>query len=451
MNRKPLIAIAAFAVLGLIAVFSLRQPEKGDSAAEHQRPLGKIDATALDTLEITRGGVKAAIKRDGGKYSVTAPVAYAGDESAIKSAFEQVEKLELGDLVTENKAKQAEFELDDAKAIHVVAKSAKGGDKVLADFLVGKIVGLGTMVRLAGKDPIWQASSGVRAAFDHPAADWRDRGITTFRSDDAETLTVKAKDGTEAVVKRVGAASEDKWELVSSVPKLGPADKLDKTVPSGIVSTLSSWKTNDFADGVAPAASGLDAPSLTITVALKGGKTVTVLVGGKKGEEDFYVKSADAPQVFLVKKFNIERVAKRPVEFKDKTLCDLAEADLAEIAVTNGADSYTLAHAGGAWKATKPAKLELDPARTPTLGAAFKDWKATGIAEETPAAAGLAKPRATVSAKATKGAPCSVKVGDETKDKQSVFVQSTKGPDVYLAPKWSLDRLLVKVDDLKKK
>jgi hypothetical protein len=41
-------------------------------------------------------------------------------------------------------------------------------------------------------------------------------------------------------------------------------------------------------------------------------------------------------------------------------------------------------------------------------------------------------------------------VGDESKDKLSSFVMTGKGPDIYLAPKWTVDRILVKVDDLKK-
>ena len=49
-----------------------------------------------------------------------------------------------------------------------------------------------------------------------------------------------------------------------------------------------------------------------------------MLIGKKKGEEDFYVKRADAPQVFLVKKYNLERINKRPIEFRDKTICNLA-------------------------------------------------------------------------------------------------------------------------------
>jgi hypothetical protein len=451
MNRKSLTAVGVFVVLGLVALVALRQPEKGERATDRERPLAKISAAELDTLQITRGGATTVVKREAGKLTVTAPVNYPGDDTGGKAAFEAVEKLTLADLVTENKAKQAEFEVDDAKAIHVVAKAEKAGGKVLADFFVGKVVGAGTMVRLAGKDEIWQASGGLRGAFDREPADWRDRSITTFSTADAEMLTVKAKDGTVAIVKRVGAPNDDKWELVTSVPKLGPADKLDNSVPVGIISTLASWKANGFVDGAPPKDGGFDAPRFTITIALKGGKTVTVLIGNKKGEDDTYVKAGDAPQIFIVKKFNLDRLAKRPVEFKDKTVCDLAEGDLAEVAVVNGADSFTLSHAAGAWKATKPAGLVVDPSHTTSIGSGFKDWKGSGLSEESAATAGLAKPRATITAKSTKGVTCALKIGADAPDKQNTFAQTAKGPDVYLLPKWSVDRVLVKVADLKKK
>jgi hypothetical protein len=90
---------------------------------------------------------------------------------------------------------------------------------------------------------------------------------------------------------------------------------------------------------------------------------------------------------------------------------------------------------------------------TPIAGA-FKEWKGSGFAEDqSPKANGLAKPAAVIAIKgkaAGKPAVCTVKVGEETKDKLSYFVVGAKTPDVYLAPKWSVDRVLVKVDDLKK-
>jgi hypothetical protein len=44
---------------------------------------------------------------------------------------------------------------------------------------------------------------------------------------------------------------------------------------------------------------------------------------------------------------------------------------------------------------------------------------------------------------------CTIKIGAESTDKVNVF--AAEGPDVFVVPKWSVDRLLVKVDDLKKK
>jgi len=76
-----------------------------------------------------------------------------------------------------------------------------------------------------------------------------------------------------------------------------------------------------------------------------------------------------------------------------------------------------------------------------------------GFAEDaTPKTNGLAKPQATIVAKG-KGKPpatCTIKVGEETKDKLNYYVMTGKGSEVYLAPKWNVDRVLVKLDDLKK-
>jgi Domain of unknown function (DUF4340) len=251
------------------------------------------------------------------------------------------------------------------------------------------------------------------------------------------------------VVKSEGG---DKWSVVESTQ---PVPKLDGSVPTGIVSALASLVTNEFADAAKPADTGLDNPSSTVTVSLKGGKTVAVLIGNKKGDDDFYVKTPESPQVYLVKRYNIDRLMKRPIDFRDKALCDIAESDLVDVSVTNDKDSYALVRdpAKHEWKATKPAGVTLDPAKVTPIAAAFKDWKAVGFAEDQdPKANGLAKPKATITAHGKdKKAVCVLKIGAETKDKVNYAAQSATSPDVVLVAKWAADRLLPKVDDLKKK
>lgn len=445
MNKKTLIALGAFVVLGLIAIVALRQPEKGERASDHPRPLPVINPVEVTTLEVTKGGATTTIKNEGGIYKVTAPVNYPADASTSKTAFEALGRMDITDLVTSQPDKQAEFEVDDKSGVHVVAKH---DGKVLADFIIGKAMGAGTMIRLAGSNDVWRASGITKFAFDKGTTDWRDKGIVTFTAADAEKLDVTDKDGAKISLKKAGTkvGNDDKWDVVSSTVKI---DKLDYAVPNGIVSALASWKANDFADGATPAQAGLDAPRLKVTVGLKGGQSVTALIGGKKGD-DTYVKKADAPQTFLVKQFNLNRVDKRPVEFRDKTLCDLTADNLGEISVSAGDKSYTLVKSGSDWKATKP-KLDVDSAKVTPIASAFKDWKATSFADDQSLKDnGLAKPK-TISAKAKSGKEtCVVHVGDQTKDKANYYVTKDKGSDVLLAPKWAVDRIMVKPDDLKK-
>jgi hypothetical protein len=454
MNRKTLLAGAVFAGLLLITLFVLRAPEKGTRTGEGERPIAAIGEGKADTLEITKDGKKTVVKRDGAGFKVTEPVPYPADVDAAKQAFEAVEKLEFGSIVTDQKSKHDEYEVG-AKSPRVVAKK---GDKVLADFRVGKMANNQTLIRKEGSDQVWQAVGSIKWQLDKDSAGFRDKSITTFDQNDVERLEVVSKTGGKIVLSKAGktdagAGQGDAWKVVESTAKVEP---FDKSVPADLVSALYSFKANDFADGVSPSDSGLDDPALTVTVGLKGDKKQTVLIGKKKGEEDFYVKKADSPQVFLVKKYNLERINKRPVDFREKTICNLNTDSLTQVAVNRPTDGFTLAKdpkktGDEAWKLAKPAGVTLDTSKVNNIVSAFKDWKASGFAEDdAPAATGLAKPSATVVASA-KGGSCNVKVGNETSDKQSYYVAAAGAADVFVAPKWSVDRVLVKLDDLKKK
>ena len=453
MNRKTLVAGGVFAVLLVAAVAVLRSPEKGSRTGEAPRPVPKL--ADVDTLEVTKGGATTVIKKEGSTYKVVKPVAYAADQEAAKQAFESLEKLEFDGLVSDQKSKHDEFEVG-ANGVRVVAKK---GDKTLADLRIGKVNNNATMVRVEGKDEVWKAVGFLKYQYDKDPSGWRDKSITTFDEKDADRIEITPKAGGKIVLAKAqpkdGGAADTDWHVVESTVKVDP---VDKTVAPGIVSALYAWKANDFADGAKPADTGLDAPENTITVGLKGGKKVTVLVGKKKGDEDYYVKTADNPQVFLVKKYNIERVNRRPIDFREKTICNLNDAEITEVAVARDKDAYTLAKQPGktgddAWKVTKPSGVTLDTTKVNAIVGAFKDWKATSFAEDgSPKTTGLAKPTATITAKSNvKGSGCVLKVGAETSDKQNSYVERAGTSDVYVVPKWSLDRVLVKVDDLKKK
>jgi hypothetical protein len=451
MNRKTLIAGLVFAGLILATVLLLRSPEKGARPAQGPaRPIAKLTADSFDTLEVTKGNKDVTtLKKEGETYKIVKPVNYPADKDAAKLAFEALTKIDFGNIVSDQKSRQSEFELgEDGLRVKVMK-----GQTIVADMRIGKTTNQMTMVRLEGKDEVWSASGFFKYQFDKDTAGWRDKSIAAFDEKDAEKLQITAKGGSKIVLSKPAprdAGPAPEWQVVESSVKVEP---FDKTVASGVANQLATWKANEFADSAKPEETGLDAPELTVTVSLRSGKQQTVLVGKKKGDEDFYVKSADSPQVFLVKKYNLDRINKRPIEFREKTMCNLKSDELTEVAVTHDKNSFTLARQGGSWKATKPASFTADDSKVTGITGAFAEFKGQGFAEDnSPKITGLAKPSATIAAKSSvKGHGCLLKVGNETSDKSGYYVQVDSQPDIFIAQKWSVDRVLVKLDDLKKK
>jgi len=79
-----------------------------------------------------------------------------------------------------------------------------------------------------------------------------------------------------------------------------------------VITQLSTLVAVDFADNAKPEQTGLDSPENTISASLRNGKQYKVLIGKKKDEDNFYVKMADKPQVFLVRKFMIDQINNVP-------------------------------------------------------------------------------------------------------------------------------------------
>lgn len=448
MNRKTLVAGFIFAGLILVTVLLLKSPEKGTRPAGMVvGPVAKIAANEVDTLEITKARVTTVLKKAGDKYSIVKPVTYDADKSSAAAAFEAIENLEWDAVVSTNKDRQGEFELG-ADSLRLVAKK---GEQTLLDLRVGRTNNLRTLVRLEGKDEVWSIGGLMKYTVDKTTSDWRDKSLTTFAAKDAEKLTVATKDGAKIVLAKPAAGDAGpapEWRVIESTVKI---DKFDKSIATGMISQLENWKANDFADAAKPEETGLDKPELTVTVELTGGKTLTVLLGNKKGEDERYVQLANNPQVFLMKKWGVDRIFKGPIEFREKVFCDLTAAEIVEVAVTRGKDSYTLKKSGEEFKLDKPTGITLDTSKVAGITGAFTDWKAQSFAEGVKNT-GLGKPSAVIIAQSkTKGRSCQIKVGSETSEKGNFYVQAVGQPDTMVVPKWSLDRVLVNVDDLKKK
>jgi hypothetical protein len=327
----------------------------------------------------------------------------------------------------------------------VVAKDQSG--KTLADLHIGKTVGGYTMVRVGDKKETWQASGLYPYTVGRAPSGWRDHAIFELTAADIDKLTVEAPGG-KLVLSRDGGdkskPNDAKWKIDSTsgdAPKTS-AD-LDMTQVNAVVQGISNLHASDFADDKK---ADEEKGKLAITVDVKG-KTHTLYVGGEKGD-DVYVATSDSPQVYTVKKYSIEHIARKPIDYRDKTIVKAKEADLTAVEITDGSDTTSLTQKDGKWTA---AKGTADDSKVKPAIGGFDNFVADGFAEEKdPAKTGLKKPAGRAVLREKGKPPITISVGATTKD-GDYYVEKSGSPDVYLVKKYAVDRWMKKTADLTKK
>ena len=458
MEKKTVYALIALLVLGGLSVYVMRAPEKGDRVGEKPRPLPEIKAGSIAQLELTqaKGADKVTLSKKGDKWQVTAPYDKPADQAAVKSVVEALEKMKWGDITTQQKERHGDLEVSDDKAVHVVAKDSGGG--VLADLYLGKVAGSATMVRVAGKDEVWQVADLYASNFKKEGKSWREHTVFDLKAEEAQKLTLKGG-GTQLKLERLppqnGADGkpqagifEAKWKVVESDPALKLSGELDHALINRLVQGAAALRASDFLDTAKPEETGLapGAPGqIEVQVGFKDNKSVGLRIGQLKGD-DYYAQAMDSGQIFTVKKYALDAVAHIPQDLRDKSLLSFKEDQLDQITVAQGADVTLIKRVDKAWKVDKLA--DGDDAKIKGLTESFDSLTGTGyVAPGSPELASLAKPRATITLKPKTGAPVVLNIGDARGE--DVVVQKV-GQDPMWLKKFQLDRFLKKPAELVK-
>jgi len=448
MEKKTLFALLAAAVLGVGAYAVLRAPEKGQRVGPAPRPIPAVKTAELTHIELTsEKQEKTVLEKKGDKWQIVAPREWAADQAAVKTLTDGLEKMSFGDLVSTEKAKLADLGVEEGKSPRVTLKNQS---TTIADFFVGKSISGFTMIRPAGKDEVWQGSGIFPYMLNRDSSGWRDHVVFELAQNDVTQVTVESGGAKLALTRDGdGKGADTKWKVTEST---GDAPKtvaeLDLGLVNGAVQTVSALRAFGFADDKKPDDVGLGKPSITISLAAKD-KKATLLIGNVNGD-DVYLKPADGTQIYIVKKYALERAMHRPIDFRGKELVHAAEADLTELIVTSGGETTTLKKEGTAWKAA--GKTAVDDAKVRPVVSAFEHLDGSGFStEKDPVKTGLKKPAGAVVLKLKDKSTVTLHIGALTPDKGDYYVQKAGSPDVLLVKKFAVDRFWKKPAELAKK
>jgi hypothetical protein len=400
MKKGTLLAVGLFAIL-LIVVLATR--ERQVSVGIKRLEIAAIDKAKVQQIAMS-GAKSAVLARTGSSWTVEDPAkpgAHPADDTQANSLVDAFSDTRYGDLVSDRSERHAEFEIDEAKGLHVRV-SMDGSPPI--ELVFGKAATGGTYVRRAGQTDVYMAKGRFPGLARRDANGWRKHAIFALKADDMTSFAVHGRDGQGYAFER---DSDGKWALGKDT--VVPAGfRLDASAPGRAAQQLSTLTAQDFID--APPNDdviGLSGPHDEIDVQMKDGKSVVVELGhpapsaadggtAAAGNEPIPTRVKGDAQLYAVSVYVRNQLTQPLTALRDMTLSTYDAQKVKALAI-RGAKPVTLEKDGTSWKVLEPKQLppgaDFDPAQVNTQLIRIRNLHAAKLVDTAvpPAQAGLAK------------------------------------------------------------
>ncbi len=368
-QNRLFIAGAVLLIAGALAFYMVRSRTGDTVVGTTERPtLPDIDEDDVTALDLTRPASETGpaehvrLERHDGVWHVVDPIQALADPSAIDTALDKLDELEIAGIAASHASHHEELEVDDAHGVHVVVHGAD--DAVIADLIVGAFRGGNTMVRVSDQDQVVTVRGSIRFAFSRDLKDWRNRSVLDLEADEVREIAFTGPNGTFRYTRPTTAPApigEDEeapthaalgdWQQteISYVPApatdadAGPArapaaplTAIEHFTPSrvrSIVSSLAHMRASDFAEpGVTLEGAGFSGLSPRVTLTLGEGAEAqhhTVTLGGETPGEshNFYAMRDGDDTIFVISRFLSEKINPTAAAFEESATPTPAPSD----------------------------------------------------------------------------------------------------------------------------
>ena len=193
----------------------------------------------------------------------------------------------------------------------------------------------------------------VRLGPDREKTEGRKGRVFTAEPADVTEVELKRPDSV-VKLKREG----DGWQILEPVKARGDRGPIDETVTSVVSAKM------DREIEAAPAALGdfgLDKPAAEVTLRLKDGKQLGLILGGKSPTGVWvYAREAGKAPVFVVGDSVLRDTTRPLADFRDKAVIAFDQKDVTGLEVATRDDTVAAEMTEGRWKLSRPRALPVD-------------------------------------------------------------------------------------------
>jgi hypothetical protein len=275
---------------------------------------------------------------------------------------------------------------------------------------------------------------------DKPLQTLRDRNVLHIESGDVRSFDLKNPGG-EIVATKVKTG----WSL--SKPAVGEADG---DAVNAMLAALSTAKLvsieSETADNLGKY--GLGSPAITFTAVEGAGKTATLLVGRKDGDE-YFARDTSRPTIFRINQDIYKKLGQTYPDLRDKKIIRFDPATITHFEIHNSTGTIACNRKNeDEWVFEEPADQKGKSASAEKLFSALDQARAEQIIDHpTPdITARFAKPAFDATLTAKDGQKVTIAISKEAGD--FAYARNSEGAAVYKLKKQVLDTLNFKPSDI---
>ena len=358
-----LIAVVLLAVLGAVTWWSnKKEADKAKTPTDTSVKLLSIPDDQFQEIKITKvTGELLNLKRENGKWRMTAPQALPADQDAAGSMVSALANLNADKVVEEKAADLKAYGLDRPTLdVQIVRKDGKTDHLLIGDDTLN---GSGAYAKLANDAKVVTVGSFTKTSLDKRPDDLRDKRLLTFDSDKLSRVELTAK----GPAIEFGKNGQNEWQIVKPRPL-----RADGSAVDGLVSKLKDAKM-DLSETEATKKFAAAGKVATVTVTDAGG-TQTIEVRRDK-DKNVFAKSSAVEGLYKVNADLADALEKSVDDFRNKKLFDFGFSDPSKVEVQG--KGYL--KVGDKWTANGKT---MDNLSVQTLIDKLRDLAATKFAEK---------------------------------------------------------------------
>jgi hypothetical protein len=297
-----------------------KEADKAKTPADTSVKLLSIPDDQFQEIKITKvTGELLDLKRENGKWRMTAPQALPADQDAAGSMVSTLANLNADKVVEEKAADLKAYGLDRPTLdVQIVRKDGKTDHLLIGDDTLN---GSGAYAKLANHAKVVTVGSFTKTSLDKRPDDLRDKRLLTFDSDKLSRVELTAK----GPAIEFGKNGQNEWQIVKPRPL-----RADGSAVDGLVTKLKDAKM-DLAETEAAKKFAVAGKVATVTVTDAGG-TQTLEVRRDK-DKNVFAKSSAVEGLYKVNGDLADALEKSVDDFRNKKLFDFGFSDPSKVEV----------------------------------------------------------------------------------------------------------------------